>query len=88
MRQLGFISLLLGTTTQTNAINLHFLQVGGYQGSSGKNSFSYHSGHYFTTYDKDNDADSNKNCADYFLGRYNNIEFVLLPNFILIARRF
>ena len=40
----------------------HMLQVFGYSGNAGRDSFSYHNGLMFTTYDRDNDQTPN-NCA-------------------------
>jgi len=39
------------------------LQVAGYKGNAGKDSFSKHSEMMFTTYDRDNDQWSSGNCA-------------------------
>ena len=38
------------------------LHVSGYSGNAGRDSFSYHNGEMFTTYDRDNDKNPN-NCA-------------------------
>ena len=43
------------------------LQVAGYSGNAGKDSFKYHNNMMFTTYDRDNDQDSgNGNCAAFW----------------------
>jgi len=49
------------------------LQVAGYSGNAGYNSFSYHNGMKFSTYDRDNDRSSG-NCAMRHYGGfwYNN----------------
>ena len=39
------------------------LQVAGYSGNAGKDSFKYHNGGMFSTYDRDNDELSSGNCA-------------------------
>jgi len=39
------------------------LQVAGYSGNAGKDGLRRHNGRMFTTYDRDNDAHSGRNCA-------------------------
>jgi len=39
------------------------LQVAGYSGNAGKDSFKYHNGGMFSTYDRDNDLSSSENCG-------------------------
>jgi len=47
------------------------LQVAGYSGNAGKDSFKYHNGKMFSTYDRDNDQDSGKgNCAAFYGGGF------------------
>jgi len=44
------------------------LQVGGYSGNAGRDSFSYHNGMMFSTYDCDNDLWSSHCAADHGVG--------------------
>ena len=48
----------------------YMLQVAGYSGNAGRDSFSYHDGMMFSTYDRDNDLLSSRNCAAYYGGGF------------------
>ena len=50
-----------------NQSNEYTLTIGGYEGNAG-DSLEYQNGHKFSTYDSDNDVDSNRNCAKVFAG--------------------
>jgi len=44
------------------------LKVAGYSGNAGRDALSYQNGMMFTTYDRDNDLYSPRNCAVYYGG--------------------
>ena len=46
------------------------LEVYGYSGNAGYDTFSYHNGMKFTTYDRDNDLHSTYNCAAHYGGGF------------------
>jgi len=46
------------------------LQVDGYSGNAGRDSFEYHNGMMFSTYDRDNDLQSPGNCAAFYGGGF------------------
>ena len=56
-------------TVLTEAGNYR-LQVAGYSGNAGRDSFGYHNGMMFTTHDRDNDLHQSRNCAVNFGGGF------------------
>jgi len=50
------------TFTVSSEANNYALQVAGYSGNAGQDSFGYHEGMMFSAYDRDNDR-SERNCA-------------------------
>jgi len=53
----------------TEAYNYE-LQVAGYSGNAGQDSFGYHNGMMFSTYDRDNDLHSSALCAVWYGGGF------------------
>jgi len=46
------------------------LHVSGYSGNASRDSFSAHNGRMFTTFDRDNDRYSPRNCAAHYNGAF------------------
>jgi len=46
------------------------LQVAGYSGNAGRDSFKHHNNMMFSTYDRDNDKWSSGNCAEHYGGGF------------------